>query len=127
MKRIDTLIHAAHWEAASALFASLNVPVTLREVKTFGRSPPRRGVYRGTAYHSNVTPELEITAVVSEAQLEQILGALQPLAQGDEIFVSTVEGPPARAEKSSPRAVPAPAAALPRAPALALRVALARA
>ena len=91
MKRIDTLIHPALWEQACPLFEALNVPVTVREVKTIGRSAPRREVYRGAAYYSHVSPELEITAIVAEAELEGLLSALLPLAQASEISVSTVE------------------------------------
>ena len=42
MKRIDTLIHRTQWEEARAILETLSVPVTLREVRTFGRTPPRR-------------------------------------------------------------------------------------
>ena len=91
MKRIDTLIHPALWERARALFEALNLPVTVREVKTVGRKAPRREVYRGAAYYSNGTPQIEITALVAESELERALLGLEALAQDGEILVSAVE------------------------------------
>ncbi len=110
MKRIDTLIHPIHWEQARTLFEALDVPVTLREVKTYGRTPPRREVYRGTAYYSNVTPELEITVIVAEDRVEQTLAILEPLTHGNEILVCTVERQAAR-RSDAPVAAREPAAA----------------
>lgn len=108
MKRIDILIHPAHWEQARALFETLAVPVTLREVKTYGRTAPRREVYRGTAYYSSFAAELELTAVVAEEQLEQALSVLEPLAHGGEILVSTVDGQAARRSDAYPVATRQP-------------------
>lgn len=108
MKRIDTLIHPQCWEQARALFEALDVPVTLREVKTYGRTPPRREVYRGAAFYSNISPELEISAVVAEEQLEHALATLEPLTHGGEVLVSTVEGRPARRIHVTPAAARAP-------------------
>ena len=92
MKRIDALIHASQWEEARAVLETLAVPVTLREVKTFGRTPPRREVYRGSAYYSNITAELELTTIVEDARLEATVTALEPLMRGGELVVSAVEG-----------------------------------
>ncbi len=111
MKRIDTLIHPALWEQTRALFEALAVPVTLREVKTFGRTPPRREVYRGAAYYSNVAPELEVTAVVADEQLERVLAALEPLAHGGEILVSHLEARLHHAPTARPAALSQPAPA----------------
>ncbi|MEO6599616.1 MAG: P-II family nitrogen regulator [Polyangiaceae bacterium] len=109
MKRIDTLIHPARWEEARALFETLAVPVMLREVKTYGRTPPRREVYRGTAYYASFASELELTAVVAEEQLEHALSVLEPLAHGGEILVSTVEVQAARRSDTYPVATRQPA------------------
>ncbi len=92
MKRIDALIHASQWEEARTILEALALRVTLREVKTFGRTPPRREVYRGSAYYTKVTAELEFTTIVEDAQLEATLSALEPLVQGGELLVSAVEG-----------------------------------
>ncbi len=92
MKRIDALIHASQWEEARTVLEALAVPVTLREVKTFGRTPPRREVYRGSAYYTKVTAELELTTIVEDTQLEAALTALEPLTRDGELLVSAVEG-----------------------------------
>lgn len=54
MKRIDTLIHPLFWDEARAVLETLGVRVTLREVRTFGRNPPRREVYRGSTYFLDI-------------------------------------------------------------------------
>jgi nitrogen regulatory protein PII len=123
MKKIEALIHPAQWDDLRPVLESLAVPVTLREVKTFGRTPLRREVYRGTAYYVNVTPALELSAIVEEHQLEATLAVLESQALGCEVLVFSVEGyvhraaiaPKALAPRGAPaRAIPALRVAVPR-------------
>ena len=128
MKRIDTLIHTQQWEEVRTVLETLGVPVTLREVKTFGRTPPRREVYRGTAYFSDVTPELELTAIVEAAQVEGTLAALESVLQGGDIVVSAVIGEVHHGKPTQGHAVLETASKpVPRVTALPMRVAVARA
>jgi len=110
MKRVDAVIQPVAWEQTREVLERLHVSATLREVKTFGRTPPRREVYRGTAYYSNLTPEIELTALVEDDRLEATLSALQGLVDGGELLVTAVEGVLHRAEapRAAPVAAPAP-------------------
>jgi len=92
MKRIDTLIRPALWEEARAVLETLGVRVTLREVRTFGRTPPKREVYRGSAYFLDVSPELELTILVEDAMVESTILALESIGREGEIMVSSVDG-----------------------------------
>jgi nitrogen regulatory protein P-II 1 len=91
MKKIDTIIHPQAWDQTRAALETLNVSATLREVKTFGRTPPKREVYRGSVYMLEMTPELELSLLVQDELLESTLAALEQ-ANGDaEIVVTPVE------------------------------------
>jgi len=121
MKRIDALVRPGAWEQTRDVLETLHLAATFREVKTFGRSSPRREVYRGTAYYTNLTPELELTALVDDDRLAMTLAALESLVEGGELLVSAVEGVVHRAgaARAQPAVVPA------RAP-IALRAAVPR-
>jgi nitrogen regulatory protein PII len=92
MKRIDTLIHPPLWDEARSVLETLGARVTLREVRTFGRTPPKREVYRGSAYFLDVTPELELTVLVEDALVESTILALETIGRKGEILVSSVDG-----------------------------------
>ena len=126
MKRIDTLIHPLLWDDARAVLQTLGARVTLREVRTFGRTPPKREVYRGSAYFLDVTPELELTVLVEDNLVESTILALETIGQG-EVVVSSVEGIAHFGEERA-AAAPAPSPALAkRASAIAIHAATARA
>ena len=91
MKKIETVIHPHLWPQARAAFETLGVRATLREVQTFGRTPPRRDVYRGSPYVVELTPELELATVVGDEQAESVILALENLGGTVEILVSSVE------------------------------------
>ena len=92
MKKIETLIHPLLWDEARSVLETLGVRVTLREVRTFGRTPPRREVYRGSAYFLDVTPELELAVLAEDEQVEPIVRALETVGRQGEILVTTVDG-----------------------------------
>jgi nitrogen regulatory protein PII len=92
MKRIDTLIHPLLWDDARAVLQTLGARVTLREVRTFGRTPPKREVYRGSAYFMDVTPELELTVLVEDNLVESTILALETVGQKGDVIVSSVDG-----------------------------------
>jgi nitrogen regulatory protein PII len=91
MKKIDTIIHRQAWDQIRAVLETLHVSATLREVKTFGRTPPKREVYRGSVYVLETAPELELSVLVQDELLESTLAALED-ANGDaEFLVTAVE------------------------------------
>jgi nitrogen regulatory protein PII len=108
MKRIDTLIHPPLWDEARGVLQTLGARVTLREVRTFGRTPPKREVYRGSAYYSDVAPELELTILVEDALVESTILALETIGRQGEILVCSVDGIVHYGEQ--PTSVAAPAA-----------------
>jgi nitrogen regulatory protein PII len=110
MKKIDTFIQPLYWDQTRAALQRLGVSGTLRQVKTFGRTPGRREVYRGSSYVLDTTSELELSVTVRDELLEATLAALQPATCDAEIFVSSVETVPRGEAKraiqaESPRAV----------------------
>jgi nitrogen regulatory protein PII len=107
MKRIDTLIHPPLWDEARAVLETLDARVTLREVRTFGRTPPKREVYRGSAYFLDVAPELELTILVEDSLVENTIAALETIGREGEILVSSVDGIVRFGEE--PRAIAMPA------------------
>lgn len=113
MKKIETIIHPQNWDHAKAALETLHVSATLREVKTFGRTPPRREVYRGSAYFLETTPELEMTVFVHDEQLESTLRALVEAMTDAQFLVTPVERVASAGDSSAVRPVPAVPRAIP--------------
>jgi nitrogen regulatory protein PII len=95
MKKLETVIHPQQWDEAQAVLRTLNVAATLRQVQTFGRTPPRSEVYRGLPYTLDTTAELEVTFLVRDELLESAVMALAAVIGNSEILVSAVEHPAA--------------------------------
>jgi nitrogen regulatory protein PII len=112
MKRIDALIHPPLWDEARTVLETLGARVTLREVRTFGRTPPKREVYRGAAYFLDVAPELELTILVEDSLVENTIAALETIGREGEILVSSVDGIVRYGEEPRPAATPVPNALL---------------
>ena len=91
MNKVDILLRPAFWDRARAALSTLGRHATLREVRTFGRVPARREVYRGSAYALELTPELELTVQVDNEQLESTVAALADIDPEAEILVSHIE------------------------------------
>ena len=91
MKRIDTLILPALWDEAHAVLETLGARVTVREVRTFGRVPPKREVYRGSAYFLDFAPQLELSVLVEDALVESTVLALETIGREGEIQISSVD------------------------------------
>jgi nitrogen regulatory protein P-II 1 len=126
MKRIETLIHPPLWDDARAVLETLGARVTLREVRTFGRTPPKREVYRGTAYFLDVAPELELTIMVEDALVENTIAALETIGSEGEILVSSVDAIVRFGQPRVPAAAAMPIAASAKRP-ISLRTAAIRA
>jgi nitrogen regulatory protein PII len=91
MKKIETVICPNNWDATRAVLETLGVAATLREVKTFGRVPPRREVYRGSPYTVETTSELELTILTEDELLNSTISALCRVTGGASIVVTAVE------------------------------------
>ncbi len=104
MKKIETFIQPLYWNQMHAALEKLGVSGTLRQVKTFGRIPARREVYRGSAYMLETNPELELSLTVPDELLDATLAAIAEATDNAEVIVSSVQilG---RAEASRPRPV----------------------
>lgn len=69
--------------------------MTVSEVKGFGRQKGHVELYRGAEYQVNFVPKLLVMVVVSDEQVEKVVGAIQRAANtgkiGDgKIFVSHI-------------------------------------
>ena len=91
MKKIETIICPQNWDSTRELLGTLGVAATLREVKTFGRVPSRREVYRGSPYTVDTSTELELTMLVQDELLESTISAVSRVTGGAEILVTGVE------------------------------------
>ncbi len=107
MKKIETFIQPVYWDQLQAALTRLGVSGTLRQVKTFGRLPPRRQVYRGFAYMLETSNELELSLTVEDAQLEAALTAIAQAARDAEVVVSAVQVL-GRVEPNRPRVAASP-------------------
>jgi nitrogen regulatory protein PII len=104
MTKIETFIHPVYWAQTHAALEELGVAGTLRQVKTFGRTPPRREVYRGSAYVLDTSNELELSMTVQDELLDATLAAIAEAVGDSEIIVSSVRcmGRPALASRPRP-------------------------
>jgi len=91
MKKIETFIQPLYWDQTRAALQALGVSGTLRQVKTFGRTAPRREVYRGSSYVLDTTSELELSVTVQDDLLEATLAALEQATRDAEIVVTSVQ------------------------------------
>lgn len=104
MKKIETFIQPLYWDQMHAALARLGVSGTLRQVKTFGRVPARREVYRGSAYMLETSNELELSLLVHDDVLDATLAAIAQATGDAEIIVTSVESL-GRAQANRPRPV----------------------
>jgi len=91
MKKIEAIIHPQNWEKTRDALETMHLSATLREVKTFGRTPARRQVYRGSTYTLDTTPEIEMTVFVQDERLESALAAFCKTTGDSEFLVTSVE------------------------------------
>jgi len=92
MKKVETVIHPQQWEETQAVLRTLSVASVLRQVHTFGRTPPRHEVYRGLPYTFATALGLELAFVVRDEVLESAVLALAAVIGDREILVSSVDG-----------------------------------
>lgn len=108
MKKIETTIHPHNWDQTRAVLEARHLAATLREVKSFGRTPPRHEVYRGSRYALDTTTELAMTVLVQDELLDATLQALGEVAGDTEFLVTSVERLVNVREVKAAAPVPAP-------------------
>ena len=97
MKKIEAFIQPAKLdEVKDALKGAGIEGVTVSEVRGHGRQKGRTETYRGHEYQIDLLPKVKLEIIVTDSQLEPILGTLTQAARsgriGDgKIFVSPIE------------------------------------
>lgn len=94
VKKIEAIIrHFKLEDVKKTLMEQGVMGMTVTEVRGFGRQKGHVEMYRGTEYAVDFVPKVKVELVISENELEQVLGAIMRSAQtgqiGDgKIFVS---------------------------------------
>jgi len=97
MKKIEAIIKPFKLDDVKNDLGQLGIQgMTVTEAKGFGRTGGKKEVYRGSAYVVDFVPKVKIEIVVTDAQVAQVLEAIQKSAStgriGDgKIFVLPVE------------------------------------
>jgi nitrogen regulatory protein P-II 1 len=107
MKKIEAIITPFKLDDVKNDLGQLGIQgMTVTEAKGFGRTGGKKEVYRGSAYVVDFVPKVKIEIVVTDAQVTQVLEAIQKSAStgriGDgKIFVLPIEEPCGFDPKSS--------------------------
>jgi nitrogen regulatory protein P-II 1 len=94
VKKVEAIIRHFKLEDVKHALNECGVAgMTVSEVRGFGRQKGHSEMYRGTEYKVDFVPKIKIEVVVSDAQLQTVLGTIMRAAQtgqvGDgKIFVS---------------------------------------
>lgn len=97
MKKIEAIIKPFKLDDVREALTEIGVTgMTATEVKGFGRQKGHTELYRGAEYVVDFMPKVKIELIVSDEQVESVLGAITEAARtgkiGDgKIFVSTVD------------------------------------
>jgi nitrogen regulatory protein P-II 1 len=97
MKKIEAIIQPHKLdEVKEALKAAGTEGITISEVHGHGRQKGHTEVYRGAEYKVDVRPKIKFEIVVSDHDLDRVVGVIAEAARsgkiGDgKIFVSTIE------------------------------------
>ena len=97
MKKIEAVIQPHKLEAVREALKTAGVEgMTISEVHGHGRQKGHTEVYRGSEYKVDVRPKIKLEIVVSNGELDRIVGAISDSARsgkiGDgKIFVSSIE------------------------------------
>ena len=97
MKKVEAIIRIYKLEdVKNALSAKGILGMTITDVKGFGRQKGHTEMYRGTEYKVEFVPKVKIEVVVSDDEVEKLLGVIKETAGTDEIgdgkvFISNVE------------------------------------
>lgn len=97
MKKVEAIIKPFKLDEVKERLAEIGVHgMTVTEVKGFGRTGGKKEVYRGSAYVVDFVPKVKLEIVVPEAQVNDVLDAIEKSAKtgriGDgKIFVSSID------------------------------------
>jgi len=97
MKKVEAIIKPFKLDEVKDALAEVGISgMTVTEVKGFGRTGGKKEVYRGSAYVVDFVPKVKLEIVVPEAQVNDVLDAIEKSAKtgriGDgKIFVSSIE------------------------------------
>jgi nitrogen regulatory protein P-II 1 len=97
MKKVEAIIKPFKLDEVKDALSEVGIQgMTVTEVKGFGRTGGKKEVYRGSAYVVDFVPKVKIEIVVSDAQTQQVIDAIEKSAKtgriGDgKIFVTPVE------------------------------------
>ena len=97
MKKVEAIIKPFKLDEVKDALAEDGISgMTVTEVKGFGRTGGKKEVYRGSAYVVDFVPKVKLEIVVPEAQVNDVLDAIEKSAKtgriGDgKIFVSSID------------------------------------
>jgi nitrogen regulatory protein P-II 1 len=97
MKKVEAIIKPFKLDDVKNDLGQLGIQgMTVTEVKGFGRTGGKKEVYRGSAYVVDFVPKVKIEIVVPDAQVNQVIEAIQKAAKTDrigdgKIFVLNIE------------------------------------
>ena len=97
MKKVEAIIKPFKLDEVKDALAEVGISgMTVTEVKGFGRTGGKKEVYRGSAYVVDFVPKVKLEIVVPEAQVNDVLDAIEKSAKtgriGDgKIFVSSID------------------------------------
>ncbi len=97
MKKIEAIVKPFKLDEIKDALQRLEIKgMTLSEVKGFGRQKGHTEIYRGAEYQVDFIPKIKLELVLDDAQVPQVLKAIQESARsgkiGDgKIFVLPVE------------------------------------
>ena len=97
MKKIEAIIKPFKLDDVKNDLGQLGIQgMTVTEAKGFGRTGGKKEVYRGSAYVVDFVPKVKVEIVVTDAQVTQVVEAIQKSAStgriGDgKIFVLAVD------------------------------------
>jgi nitrogen regulatory protein P-II 1 len=97
MKKVEAIVKPFKVDEVKDALGEVGIQgMTVSEVKGFGRTGGKKEVYRGSAYVVDFVPKVKIEVVVSDAQVGQVVEAIERAAKtgriGDgKIFVAAVE------------------------------------
>ena len=86
MKRVEAIIKPFKLEDVKEALQQLDIKgITITEVKGFGRQKGHNEFFRGAEYTVDFTPKLQLELILEDAQVPQVLKALQESARTGKI------------------------------------------
>lgn len=97
MKQIVAVIKPFKLDEVKDALTGINIHgMTVSEVKGFGRQKGHIEIYRGAEYHTDFIPKVQLTIVVGDEQMDEVVQTITHAAKtgkiGDgKIFISPVD------------------------------------